>query len=145
MKTGCGNLYITVNEDEQGLCEVFSQMGKSGGCATSQSEAVSRLISLALRSGIEVESIVKQLKGIRCPVPLWDKGGMILSCPDAIEKAIEKYLKKGDDKPSKSSQVDYKSLVKTGEVVGVCPDCGSSLIQESGCAVCRSCGFSKCG
>ncbi|MGD8353419.1 MAG: vitamin B12-dependent ribonucleotide reductase, partial [Pseudomonadota bacterium] len=92
MKTGCGNLYVTINEDEKGLCEVFTQMGKAGGCAASQSESVSRMISLALRSGIEAESILKQLSGIRCPSPLWQNGEMILSCSDAIAKALRQYV-----------------------------------------------------
>jgi ribonucleoside-diphosphate reductase alpha chain len=150
MGTGCGNLYITINEDEEGLCEVFSQMGKSGGCAASQSEATSRLVSLALRSGIEVEAILKQLRGIRCPSPLWIKGGMILSCPDAICKAIEKYFdekKKGEDTsiPEETSSVSH-ARTRAGNVVGVCPDCGYALVYSEGCMTCvdASCGYSKC-
>jgi ribonucleoside-diphosphate reductase alpha chain len=72
--TGCGHLYITVNSDEQGICELFASLGKAGGCASAQLEAITRLISLALRSGVDVESIVKHLKGIRCPSIAWDSG-----------------------------------------------------------------------
>ncbi len=152
LKTGCGTLYVTINEDEHGICEVFSQMGKSGGCAASQSEAVSRLISLALRSGVEVEPIIKQLKGIRCPAPLLGKGGLILSCPDAIGRALENYLarKKSEElgEPiSEATTLDkfVESPLQFTNVVGACPDCGGPLIHEGGCNVCRSCGYSKCG
>lgn len=139
--TGCGNLYITINEDEQGACEVFSQMGKSGGCAASQSEAVSRLVSLTLRSGIDIDVIIKQLKGIRCPSPSWQKGGTILSCPDAISKAIEKYMNNG------LSTTPLKKSVLTKASAGIypeCPECNELLELVEGCAVCKACGYSKC-
>jgi ribonucleoside-diphosphate reductase alpha chain len=148
--TGCGNLYITINEDEHGLCEVFSQMGKSGGCAASQSEATSRLVSLALRSGIAVDAILKQLRGIRCPSPLWVKGGMVLSCPDAIAKAIEMYLEDKKKENNIGSVILQKkepiSDTRPGNVVGVCPDCGNALVYSEGCMRCvdSSCGYSKC-
>jgi len=137
--TGCGNLYVTINEDEQGLFEVFTQMGKSGACAASQSEAVSRLISLALRSGVETEVIISQLRGIRCPVPLWQKGGTVLSCADAISKAIEEYFH--------SSNTKFEEKKGNRDLVGVspdCPECGGRLEYGEGCVVCRSCGFSRC-
>ena len=159
LPTGCGNLYITINEDEEGICEVFSTMGKSGGCAASQSEAVSRMVSLALRSGISIDSIIKQVKGIRCPSPAWGEGGSILSCPDAIARALERYTK---DAPGHRHQnvravpaqptVAYASsdCLKGGNKNNLglcpeCPDCGSLLEFGEGCAFCRGCGFSKCG
>ncbi|MBM4128660.1 MAG: vitamin B12-dependent ribonucleotide reductase, partial [Nitrospira sp.] len=80
-KTGCGNLYVTINEDEEGhLFELFTSMGKAGGCAASQSEAIGRLVSLAFRSNIEPDEVIKQLKGISCHSHAWADGGKITSC-----------------------------------------------------------------
>lgn len=153
MKTGCGNLYVTVNEDEKGLCEVFTQMGKAGGCAASQSESVSRMVSLALRSGIEAEAILKQLSGIRCPSPLWQNGEMILSCSDAIAKALRQYMdiqgERGDE-PLKV--VEFPAGARRGSGMDdlmtslgkLCPDCSGTLEFAEGCATCHSCGYSKC-
>ena len=95
IRTGEGTLYITINQDNNGLCEVFTTIGKAGGNAAAQSEAISRLISLALRSGIDPNAIVKQLKGISGPNPTWEDGRLILSTPDAIGKALDDYLKEG--------------------------------------------------
>jgi ribonucleoside-diphosphate reductase alpha chain len=152
MRTGCGTLYITINEDEHGVCEVFSQMGKSGGCAMSQSEAVARLISLALRSGVEIDPLIRQLKGIRCPSPLMGRGGIILSCPDAVGEALERYMKRKRAIEAGEPIEEATTLDKftpeplfSGNVVGVCPDCGAALVHDGGCMVCRSCGYSKCG
>ena len=147
MTTGCGSLYVTINEDRDGIFEVFATMGKSGGCAASQTEAVSRLISLSLRSGIDREQIIRQLKGVRCPNQAWEKGGRIYSCADAIAKALERYngieeYTSGEE-PYDSAETDGRD---SGAVmVGVCPDCHGPLEFEEGCSVCRSCGFSRCG
>ncbi|NDY42212.1 vitamin B12-dependent ribonucleotide reductase [Dissulfurirhabdus thermomarina] len=130
MRTGCGNLYVTVNWDDQDLCEVFAQMGKAGGCAACQIEAESRLISLALRSGIRVQSIVKQLAGIRCPSPSWQEGQQLLSCPDAMAKVLGRIA-------------NVETREKETALLA-CPECGSVLEPESGCLLCRACGFSKC-
>lgn len=92
VRIGCGNLYITVNYDENGICEVFTNTGRAGGCP-SQSEATSRLVSIALRSGIDAGSLVEQLKGIRCPSTIRQKGLKVMSCPDAIGRLIEKVYK----------------------------------------------------
>lgn len=92
VKIGCGNLYITVNSDENGICEVFTNLGRAGGCP-SQSEATSRLISIALRAGVDVSEIIEQLRGIRCHSTLRQKGLKVLSCPDAIGRALERYSK----------------------------------------------------
>jgi ribonucleoside-diphosphate reductase alpha chain len=143
MTTGCGNLYVTINEDEHGPFEVFTQMGKAGGCSASQSEAISRLISLSLRAGLDPKQIVKQLRGIRCPNPGWEKGGMILSCSDAIARAIERYFL--EEKTPAGHKVAKMSAGYLDKVAGFCPDCGGVMEHEGGCAVCRECGFSKCG
>ncbi len=92
VKIGCGNLYITVNYDEKGICEVFTNLGRGGGCP-SQSEATSRLVSIALRSGMDVSSLVEQLKGIRCTSTIRKPGLTVTSCPDAIGKVIQKVMK----------------------------------------------------
>ncbi len=142
IQTGCGNLYVTVNWDEQGMCEVFTQMGKSGGCAASQSEALSRMISVALRAGVDPEPIMKHLRGIRCPSPCWAEGGKVLSCADAVGIVMEhasEYMETGSAGSAVSKHTDLLDNLS-----GACPECGGSLEHESGCAVCRSCGFSKC-
>lgn len=131
INTGCGKLYVTVNRDEYGICEVFAQMGKAGGCAYSQIEATSRLISLALRSGVKVESILRQLIGIRCPSPVWQNGAQVVSCSDAIAKVINHHAD--------------ASIAFPHAEMGACPDCGATVEHEGGCIVCRSCGFSRCG
>jgi ribonucleoside-diphosphate reductase alpha chain len=151
IETGCGHLYVTINEDERGLCEVFTQMGKSGGCTASQSEAIGRLLSLALRSGIEPEAIVKQLRGIRCPSPLWQPGGMVLSCSDAVAKALERYSKDRslardavEKDWSAGAVAEKQNHVDKGEVCPECPECGSMVEYVEGCVVCRTCGYSRC-
>jgi ribonucleoside-diphosphate reductase alpha chain len=160
--TGCGNLYVTINSDSVGVCEVFAKMGKSGGCAASQSEAISRLISLCLRCGVDRESILKEVKGIRCPSPLWVNGGMILSCPDAIAKSIEQYVSNGnggngEDLPEIDPSLVASKVEAAPSTVAVmvdhdmktgicpeCPECGSMVDFSEGCVVCKSCGYSKC-
>jgi len=142
VNTGCGYIYITVNFDGRGISEVFSTLGKAGGCAAAQLEGISRLTSLTLRSGIDVESIVKQLRGIRCPSIAWEQGHAILSCGDAIASVLEKYVREktstGPDTPAKSPEV-VKSWA------GQCPECGGPLIYQEGCNICVACGFTKCG
>ena len=130
INTGCGKLYVTVNQDEVGFCEVFAQMGKTGGCASSQIESTGRLISLALRSGVKMEAIIKQINGIRCPHSIWQNGRQVLSCPDAISQVL--------------SQVADTTVATPTAAMGACPDCGGAVEHEGGCLVCRSCGFSKC-
>jgi ribonucleoside-diphosphate reductase alpha chain len=142
MKTGCGNLYVTINADEHGLCELFTQMGKSGGCAASQSEALSRMISMSLRAGVDPEAMVRQLRGIRCPSPTWAEGGKVLSCADAVGIALEHFLEWQASGEMPTAVAKHTDTLDN--LAGACPECGGSLEHESGCAVCRACGFSKC-
>ena len=152
--TGCGNLYVTMNKDERGEpFEVFTQMGKAGGCAASQLEAIARLVSLALRSGIEAKIVVEQLRGIRCPVPSWNKGKRVLSCADGISQVIETMVSEqvkvfqqepvgaGTALRQTTASVNKKT---TANMVGVCPDCGNPLLHEEGCLKCYGCGYSRC-
>ena len=136
--TGCGYIYVTVNSDEQGICEVFSHLGKAGGCASAQLEATCRLISLALRSGVDVASVVRQLRGIRCPSIAWEGGKSVLSCADAIASVLEKHISGDDNKPKLE---DY-GLAKN--LAGQCPDCGNLLVYQEGCFICPTCGYTKC-
>lgn len=166
MHTGCGKMYVTVNEDEHGACEVFTQLGKSGGCTSSQAEAIARLISLSLRSGIDQRDIIGQLKGIRCPSPTLSEGGAVLSCADAVAKALEAYIKEKSAPALFGSEISrsepYSQIQRSappvpgvypdsagssGNVSGSCPqcpECGEMLTFAEGCAVCRGCGYSKC-
>ncbi len=140
--TGCGSLYVTVNEDEFGPREVFANMGKAGGCASASTEAIGRLISLAFRYGVPPEKIVKQLRGIRCHEPHGFGPNQILSCPDAIGKALaDKYgLANGNGAHAVVGQLEMP--IKAAQ--GACPDCGGAIEHEGGCMVCRACGYSKC-
>ena len=131
ISTGCGKLYVTINSDEKGICEVFAQMGKTGGCASSQIEAAGRLISLALRSGVKVTSIIKQMNGIRCPSPTWQNGKMVLSCPDAMAQVLKHVTLTSDSENPMPA-------------AGACPECGGGLVHAEGCLNCRECGYSKC-
>jgi ribonucleoside-diphosphate reductase alpha chain len=142
VKTGCGNLYITINADDTGVCEVFTSMGKAGGCAASQSEALSRMISMSLRAGVDPDTVVRQLRGIRCPTPTWAEGGKVLSCADAVGIALEHFV--AWQKTGEVHTAVVKNTDKLDNLAGACPECGSVLEHESGCAVCRACGFSKC-
>ena len=152
VKIGCGNLYITVNYDDKGICEIFTNTGKAGGCP-SQSEATARLASIALRSGIDVRSIIDQLKGIRCPSTIRQSGMKCTSCPDAIAKAIERVYQQqvrlGHWAEPELSAAEKPAASQAETVVPgrmrFCPECGAKLEHEGGCVICRNCGYSKCG
>ena len=136
--TGMGNLYVTVTEYEGEPFEVFATIGKSGRSTTAKTEAIGRLVSLALRAGVKVDKIVEQLKGIGGEHPVFQKDGLVLSIPDAISRVFEKrYLQNG--KPNQKRKQENSLLGET------CPDCGQTISFEEGCMTCHFCGFSKCG
>jgi ribonucleoside-diphosphate reductase alpha chain len=142
-------MYVTINTDAHGACEVFVQMGKVGGCASAQLEAIARLSSLALRSSIKIESIIRQLKGIRCQSPMWYKGKMITSCGDAVGQALEQFLSLHADGEIKSFKIYPSPEVNAPDdrrktSAALCPDCGSTIEHLEGCLKCPSCGWSKC-
>src|SRR3990172_1694119 len=140
MRTSCGDLYVTVNEDENGRpFEVFCNMGKAGGCEASQNEAIGRLISLAFRSGVAPQSLIRQLIGIRCNQPYGLGKNIIHSCADAISKAVLEYMisKQGDAGKEMSVEFDRR-------IGSACPDCGCEMEFSEGCEKCHFCGHSKC-
>jgi ribonucleoside-diphosphate reductase alpha chain len=168
VRIGCGNLYITVNSDENGICEVFTNLGRAGGCP-SQSEATSRLISIALRAGVDIKEIIEQLRGIRCHSTLRQKGLKVLSCPDAIGRALERYMNtkvenkdiKTIDEPGcigncslcatpchavtvEEGKAEHVASLNPNSNMKNCPECGNPIQHEGGCVICRNCGYSKC-
>jgi len=137
MKTGLGQLYVTVTEYNNHPFEVFATIGKSGRSTTAKTEAIGRLVSLAFRAGVKVDKVVDQLTGIGGEHPVFQEGGLVLSIPDAIGRVLQKrYL---DGKGTKKSNAG-------GSLMGeVCPECGQTISFEEGCMTCHFCGFTKCG
>jgi ribonucleoside-diphosphate reductase alpha chain len=161
MKTGYGKLYVTVNNDEGKVpFEVFATIGKSGGFFQEQSEAICRLISLSLRSGIKVEEVIHNLKGIRGPMPIMTDKGTILSLPDAIGQILEDHVKNNNGETMEvsvpasvlsssiprvsSNDHDLNKEIADFGVMPGCPDCGTHLVLAEGCISCKNCGFSRC-
>lgn len=160
MRTGHGNMYITINFDEADKpFEVFGTLGKAGGCDSAQLEAISRLVSLALRSGVDTQLVVDQLRGITC-CPAWDNGVLVRSGPDALSLSLERQLiKSGHSKEtSDSDAVQLKFMAEpvllpvragrrdTEMVPTKCPDCNGQVYFAEGCMQCTDvfCGWSKC-
>jgi ribonucleoside-diphosphate reductase alpha chain len=138
IKTGYGHLYVTVTEYDRKPFEVFATIGKSGKSTTAKTEAIGRLASLALRSGVKVDDIVDQLKGISGEHPVFQNGGLVLSIPDAIARVLERRYLSGD-----AAMANHKTQYSLmGEK---CPECGQTVSFEEGCILCHFCGFNKCG
>jgi ribonucleoside-diphosphate reductase alpha chain len=135
-ETGCGPIYVTINTDEHGFFEVFTNMGKAGGCAASQSEALGRIVSLAWRSGVHPKQVVRQLQDISCHSPAGFGENRVLSCSDAVSRAIRNHMSAN----GYAEKVGKRPLFK-----GACHECGGRIEPEGGCYVCRSCGFNGCG
>jgi ribonucleoside-diphosphate reductase alpha chain len=175
VETPLGTLYVTITEDDKGQpFEVFMTLGKAGGALMADVESLGRLISLALRSGIPIKEIYRQLRGISSDRVIGLGPNKILSVPDAVGIAIERWMQEkqgiqqellpggglqrvagaGED----TASVPAHSGLQTGDrgeqimfrgmqetLSGACPDCGSQLEFAEGCMKCHVCGFSECG
>ncbi len=170
--TPLGDLYVTITEDDKGQpFEVFMSLGKAGGALMADVEAVGRLISLALRSGIPLKEIHRQLRGISSDRAIGLGPNKVLSVPDAVGIALEKYAadkqgvqqdllgppaERGPDDDA-TTAVEAPPLLVTRDnqqlqlsatqdvLAGACPDCGSQLEFAEGCVKCHVCGYSECG
>jgi ribonucleoside-diphosphate reductase alpha chain len=169
-------MFLNITEDDRGQpFEVFINLGKAGGAAMADAEAIGRLISLALRSGIPIREIHRQLRGIASDKAIGLGPNKVLSVPDAIGIALEKWMREkqgvqqdlltaSSSAPSADvvqpasqpsplvnsgdagqSQFRFEALNRSESFIGTCPDCGSSLEFAEGCAKCHVCGFSECG
>ena len=159
MNSPLGDLYVTINEDEGGRpFEVFCTLGKAGGAAMADAEAMGRLMSLALRSGIPIQQVKDQVRGISCDRAVGLGPNKVLSVPDAVGQAIERYLeeKAGIQEalpltvgmPRGATQAQAAGVHSGGESfdMGTCPECGTGhLAFEEGCKKCHVCGYSECG
>lgn len=130
IKTGFGNLYVTISYFNQKPFEVFTSIGKSGYSTMADAEALGRLISLALRSGVDAKDVISQLKGIGGSEPIFTEGGLVQSIPDAIAKVMERHIGK-----TKASARDFFTVM--------CKICGASLPDEK-CPTCPNCGWNRC-
>jgi ribonucleoside-diphosphate reductase alpha chain len=175
METPLGTMFVNITEDDRGQpFEVFINLGKAGGAAMADVEAIGRLISLALRSGISIQAVHRQLRGIASDRAIGLGRNKVLSVPDAIGIALENWMreKQGVQQdllkahtppegtpvvsaaptsagvtPAGGAQAQYEfEKVSGGETfIGTCPDCGSSMEFAEGCAKCHVCGYSECG
>src|SRR5438046_1354151 len=162
VETPLGTMYVTITEDDKGQpFEVFISLGKAGGALMADVEAIGRLISLALRSGIPMREIYRQLRGISSDRAVGLGPSKVLSVPDAIGIAIEKWMqdKQGVQQdllgaaalpprevvPGQGGPAAVRAGERPQDFIGACPDCGSQLAFAEGCATCHVCGCSECG
>jgi ribonucleoside-diphosphate reductase alpha chain len=162
-----GTLYVNITEDDRGQpFEVFMSLGKAGGALMADVEALGRVISLALRSGIPMSEIHRQLRGISSDRVMGLGPNKVLSVPDAVGIAIERYMREKEGIQQEllprtdlvggvPTELAATRLGTSGEQMiftgmretlsGACPDCGSQLEFAEGCMKCHVCGFSECG
>jgi len=175
VETPLGTLYVTITEDDKAQpFEVFMTLGKAGGALMADVESLGRLISLALRSGIPIKEIYRQLRGISSDRVIGLGPNKILSVPDAVGIAIERWmqekqgiqqellpgagLQRAAGSPDELAPVVNQPATQSGSrgeqmifggmqqmLSGACPDCGSQLEFAEGCMKCHVCGFSECG
>ena len=171
VETPLGTLYVTITEDDRGQpFEVFMTLGKAGGALMADVESLGRLISLALRSGIPIKEIYRQLRGISSDRVIGLGPNKILSVPDAVGIAIERWMQEKQgiqqellpgsktgplaelapvvNQPVGQSGARGEQMIFGGMqemLSGACPDCGSQLEFAEGCMKCHVCGFSECG
>ena len=138
IRTGHGSAYITINSEEKPL-EVFANLGRSGGCHNASLEAIGRLASVALRSGVSSDVVAKSLRGITC-CPAWDSGVLVKSPADAIAMAIEHASGEMIECAIEDLEVEVDE-----DALDACPRCDGQITYQEGCLGCLSCGFSKCG
>ena len=160
VRTGHGNMFVTINFDEDGRpFEVFTTHGKAGGCDAAHLDGISRLVSMALRSGVDPHQVVEHLQGITC-CPVWDGGTLVRSAEDAVSLVLKQHLSddgtgngesvQAIDKSVRTEQLglftpsdseDQPTLTNTGDK---CVKCAGSLIHQEGCITCLDCGYTKC-
>jgi len=149
MRTGLGNLYVTVNKDANDeIYEVFATTGKAGGNEAASTEAICRLISVAMQYGVPREEIISQLIGIQS-VPVWDNGVQVLSTADGIAKVLTEVggasSQQSATRPNLDTTIERFSAVVDEQQSLKCPECSSALYVAEGCSSCVSCGYSRCG
>ncbi len=131
IRTGYGNLYVTVNIRDGQPFEVFAQIGKSGYSTMADTEAICRLISISLRAGVSIGQIIRQLRGIGGASQIYTDGARVTSIPDAIAQVLNRRFAAESD----------SSVIADSEI---CPDCSQAMRYDSGCYCCQFCGYSNC-
>jgi len=157
VRTGCGNLYVTINEKDGQPYETFIRLGKAGGCASSQTEALGRLITIILRNHVPLSEIIDQLQGIGCHQPAFvGEGNRNLSCADAVAKILKNFDKQENPSVVSKEQEELPAMPEKQEKLKTskkfwdkmdntaCPECGARLAYEEGCQKCFACGYTKC-